>query len=92
MKNYALLHDNGVCHSISQTSGGRDDTESNNVIEIEEYDPNLLGNRWTGTEWDYRPTYLSTWNGESWVLDERELRELEYAKGPWWKRLLKRIF
>ena len=85
MKNYAILDDNGVCHSITQSSG-RDDAESNNVLEIDEYDPKFLGNRWTGTEWDYRPTHLSSWNGESWDLHENDLIF------PWWKRLLKRIF
>jgi hypothetical protein len=66
MYNYALLQDNGVCHSIYQSSNEITDIPSK-TIAISEYTERYLNALWTGSEWDYPPSQNHTWNGSEWV-------------------------
>lgn len=49
---YAQLNDNNICVGVSDLSGI---VESENMLEIAEYDTGLLGKHWNGETWEDVP-------------------------------------
>lgn len=49
MYNYVILDDNQICTAICQTT---DVVFCSCSMAVDDYDPSLIGQQWTGTEWE----------------------------------------